>query len=212
MSTHVVLLGDSIFDNAAYVPGEPPVEAQLREAMPDARVTLLAVDGATTIGVPSQLARLPRDATHLVLSVGGNDALGHIDILTRPTSSVGDALRTMTAIGEDFERAYRRVLDAVVARGLPTIVCTIYYPAFDEPGLQRAAIGAVAFFNDAILRAAFDHVLPVVDLRMVCNERAHYANPIEPSALGGARISATIARAVDEFEAGRAGAPVYGHP
>ena len=27
---HVVLLGDSIFDNASYVPGKPPVIEQLR--------------------------------------------------------------------------------------------------------------------------------------------------------------------------------------
>ncbi|HUF12944.1 MAG TPA: hypothetical protein VMN78_07595 [Longimicrobiales bacterium] len=81
MRTHVVLLGDSIFDNASYVPGEPPVEAQLRAVMGDASVTLVAVDGAVVTDVPSQLVRLPRQATHLVMSVGGNDALGYVDVL-----------------------------------------------------------------------------------------------------------------------------------
>lgn len=32
---HIVLLGDSIFDNAADVPGEPPVIEQLRARLPD---------------------------------------------------------------------------------------------------------------------------------------------------------------------------------
>jgi hypothetical protein len=43
---HIVLLGDSIFDNAAYVPGEPPVIEQLRAHLPkNWQATLLAVDG-----------------------------------------------------------------------------------------------------------------------------------------------------------------------
>ena len=32
---HVILLGDSIFDNARYVPGGPSVIEQLRRALPD---------------------------------------------------------------------------------------------------------------------------------------------------------------------------------
>ena len=44
---HVVLLGDSIFDNAAYVAGGPDVVKQLRAALPnDWRATLNALDGA----------------------------------------------------------------------------------------------------------------------------------------------------------------------
>ena len=46
---HVVLLGDSIFDNASYVPGQPPVIEQLRSQLPPSwAATLLAVDGDVT--------------------------------------------------------------------------------------------------------------------------------------------------------------------
>ncbi len=46
MSSSVILLGDSIFDNAAYVPGEPCVTEQLQELVPaDVNVRMLAVDG-----------------------------------------------------------------------------------------------------------------------------------------------------------------------
>ena len=195
---HVVLLGDSIFDNAAYVPGDPPVEAQLRAALPEGSVTLLAVDGAVVAHVAAQLERLPRDATHLVVSAGGNDALGYIDVLTEPVDSAGEALLRMADIGAEFERRYRAMLDVVLARGLPTTLCTIYYPAFDEPGLQRMAVAAETFFNDVILRCAFERRLPLIDMRLVGNEFADYANPIEPSARGGDKITRTIARAVRE--------------
>ena len=74
---HIVLLGDSIFDNAAYVPGEPDVVSQVSAKLPHGwRATLCAVDGAVTRSVEQQLQDIPIDATHLVVSVGGNDALG----------------------------------------------------------------------------------------------------------------------------------------
>src|SRR5688572_7849286 len=44
---HIVLLGDSVFDNAAYVAGSPDVVRQLREIVPPGwRATLQARDGA----------------------------------------------------------------------------------------------------------------------------------------------------------------------
>ena len=73
--THVVLLGDSIFDNAIYVPNELPVIEQLRQVLPaGSSATLCATDGAQTANVAAQIARIPADATHLIVSVGGNDA------------------------------------------------------------------------------------------------------------------------------------------
>ena len=49
MSNHVVLLGDSILDNGAYVPGKPAVIDQVRGELPAGwTATLLAVDGSYT--------------------------------------------------------------------------------------------------------------------------------------------------------------------
>jgi hypothetical protein len=74
---HVILLGDSIFDNARYVPNQPPVIDQLRQSLPhDWQASLLAVDGHITKDVAKQLQNMPADATYLIVSAGGNDALG----------------------------------------------------------------------------------------------------------------------------------------
>src|SRR4051812_18372219 len=63
---HVVLLGDSVFDNKAYVAGGPDVFTQLRARLPTGwRASLAAVDGAVTEDVARQLGRMPRGATHL---------------------------------------------------------------------------------------------------------------------------------------------------
>src|SRR5688572_9022905 len=59
---HVVLLGDSVFDNAAYVSGGPDVVRQLRSALPEGwQATLRAVDGGTTASVARQIEALPAD-------------------------------------------------------------------------------------------------------------------------------------------------------
>ena len=86
---HVVLLGDSIFDNAAYVHGSPDVIKHLRAMLPpDWQATLLAVDGSVTTDVISQIKRTPVAATHLIVSAGGNDGLSRADVLRRPAASV----------------------------------------------------------------------------------------------------------------------------
>ena len=204
--SHVVLLGDSIFDNAAYlVAGEPDVVRQVRRRLPDgSQATLLAVDGDTMRGVHDQLRLLPPDATHLIVSVGGNDALGRAAFLEAPARSTAEALMGLAGIGEEFERGYAAMLDGVLAHGLPTAICTVYYPRFPEPCLQRIAVAALTVFNDCIIRAAFTHGIPLIDLRLICAQASDYANAIEPSARGGEKISRAIADLVEHgFTGGR---------
>src|SRR4051794_30299322 len=124
---HVVLLGDSIFDNLRYVAPGPDVIAQLRDVLPAGwRATLRAVDGATTAGLASQLRMVPADATHLVISIGGNDALQNLDLLTLRVSSAAQALEAFARRLAAFEEAYRRAIRTVAELGRPTTVCTIY--------------------------------------------------------------------------------------
>jgi hypothetical protein len=208
---HLVLLGDSIFDNGFYVPREPAVIEQVRAALGKAWIaTLVAVDGNVTIDVARQLERLPADATHLAISVGGNDALRHSAILGQPARGVGEALRSMNGIQTEFHREYRAMLEAVLAwrppmrsppteslrhggRSLPTVVCTIYDAI---PDLPREALAALSFFNDVITREAARAGVPVLDLRVLCRDKSDYSSlsPIEPSAIGGAKIAEAMAR------------------
>ena len=202
--SHVVLLGDSIFDNAAYVGGGPDVIRQVREALPaEARATLLAVDGAVTADVGRQVARLPTDATRLVVSVGGNDALGASGLLDAPARSMAEAVDRLGEVGRRFAAGYHRMLDEVLARGRAVAVCTIYDPRYPDPLRQRLAVTGLMVFNDAILRQAAARGLAVIDLRLVCDRAEDYANPIEPSSRGGLKIAAAIARWVGEPAAAR---------
>jgi hypothetical protein len=194
---HVVLLGDSIFDNKAYVRGGPDVLDHLNGQLPEGwTATLCARDGAVVDEVPWQLRCIPEGATHLVLSAGGNDALGHVGILDRRATSFGEVLDTLHEIGGRFEARYRAMLAQVVERGLPVTVCTIYNGNLGEPVTQRRATVALGVFNDAILRSAAALGLATLELRLVCDQPEDYANPIEPSVQGGEKIARAIVRAL----------------
>lgn len=196
---HVVLLGDSVFDNEAYIAGGPDVVTQLRGCLPAGwRCTLAAVEGAVVSHVPGQLNRAVQDATHLVVSAGGNDALRQEAVLREPAHSVAEALGRLAQLRDRFQQDYRAMLDAMLPRALPTAVCTIYDPRFPDSARQGLAIAGLALFNDVIVREAFARSLALIDLRLVCSEPEDLANPIEPSVRGGGKIAAAITRLMTE--------------
>ena len=203
---HIVLLGDSVLDNAGYTAGEPAVIDHLCLFLPETwKATRLARDGSLTTDVIGQLEKLPVDATHLVVSAGGNNALQQIALLGEPAQSVAEALQRMNLVGEQFERDYQQMLQAILAHQLPTILCTIYNTNLDEPFLQPIVRAGLMTFNDTILRAAFQAGLAVIDLRLICITPEDYTNSIEPSAKGGQKIANAIAQAlqVHDFKYGR---------
>ena len=192
---HIVLLGDSIFDNGVYVPGEAAVIDQLRASMPvDWKATLLAVDGHVIRDVAGQLERLPRDASDLVVSVGGNDALGQAHLIEQ-VESIEELTSALAEIMPGFRREYAAMLDAVTQRKLHTTVCTIYRQCpFPDAKWRRLVPLAVDAFDDIIQQEAGRHDLPVIELREICTEAEDYSglSPIEPSSIGGMKIVQAI--------------------
>jgi hypothetical protein len=200
MHGHIVLLGDSIFDNKSYVGQEPDVAEHLGKLLGEQwKVTLCAVDGNVARDLPRQLPRVPANATELVVSIGGNDGLSNIDMLSTPVRSTTEALALFAERVDRFEVDYRAAIAAVLALGKPTTVCTIYNGNLDPVEAAPARIGLM-LFNDVIVRVAAEHSLGLLDLRAVCDAAEDYANPIEPSGSGGAKIAASIAHAVGALE------------
>jgi hypothetical protein len=197
---HVALLGDSIFDNAPYTDGAPDVVAHLRAALPEGwGASLLAVDGSTTADLGPQIAHLEDDVTHVVLSLGGNDALLNSDLLNTPVASTAEALALFGVRVDAFEASYVAALESLLALERHITVCTIYEGNLDPAWAPLARV-ALMVFNDIILRVAFEHGIDVIDLRLVCTEASDYANPIEPSGGGGRKIAEAIALAVGAEE------------
>jgi hypothetical protein len=194
MSQHLVLLGDSILDNAAYVPGRrPAVIDQVRSRLPAGWLaTLLALDGSVINDVNRQLDALPHDATHLVLSAGGNDALAQVGTLQKTVKSVGHGLRVLAEVCERFEGDYRRLLASIRDHGLAAGVCTVYNPSLPDLVTRREVVAALGLYNDCIIRVAREFKFPVLELRAICTDAADFVAQIEPSLRGGAKIAEAI--------------------
>jgi lysophospholipase L1-like esterase len=223
---HIILCGDSIFDNSPYVqPDEPDVTTQVNALLPeDSKATRLAVDGDVTENIYRQLQSLPNDATHLFISVGGNDALGGINVFSEPVANVGEALIYVNTMRNQFETRYKEMLQHALSQQLPLTVCSVYYPRFHSQNLERVfpdgnrvngetlqqmAMAALANFNDAIFRQAFQLKVPLIDLRVLCDEDADFANPIEPSAVGGQKIARAIVDMLDSSKGSANKTTVY---
>jgi hypothetical protein len=131
--THIVLLGDSIFDNARYTKGGPDVIAQVRQFMPRGwRASLLAVAGSTTEDVAYPVQQIPPDASHLVLSVGGNDALMKESIFDAPADSASQVVKAFAEASHEFEEKYRRAVAACRRVSLPLTLCTVHNGCFPD--------------------------------------------------------------------------------
>lgn len=239
MNDHLVLVGDSIFDNAVYVdPGKSVSDHLGREISSEAKLTLLAIDGDVAAGVPKQLIQLPGDATHIFMSVGGNDALGArgaidgfsfgdladnagdvpglekllgLDIrrFAKEIGRIGHLLGLLEILQKEFRRNYLKALDAVEATGLPAVVCTVYESI---PGLEDQYKTALSIFDDVIVREASARRFGIIDLRAVCDEASDYSavSPIEPSDSGGRKIAKMIAQVYRSRDFGKPLAALYG--
>jgi len=202
---HVVLLGDSIFDNARYVPDQAPVIGQVQQALPAGwTASLLAVDGGTTVDIATQIKKMPHDATHLIVSAGGNDALGQLGILIEPVGTVEEALVIVEEVRRRFRQSYHSMLGLLAPFNKPMVVCTVYDLI---PGLRAPERAALSTINEIILREAFAAQLPVIDLRLICDQPEDYSHisSIEPSIRGGAKIARAIVEVATrhDFTSGR---------
>jgi hypothetical protein len=172
--------------------------------LPAWQASLLAIDGSVAADLQGQLERVD-DESHLVISLGGNDVLQSLGLFDKRTKTVGDALELLDGPIAAFEQSYLSAIDAAVALGRETTLCTIYGPDIGIPGTR---IGLM-LFNDVILRVAIEHHLPVIDLRSVCTEPQDFAHEIEPSGRGGRKIAAAIARVLGPAQEAPACAHVY---
>ena len=190
----IILLGDSIIDNGEYVrSAEPDVARQLEILLPHHTVVKRAVDGATSADVlASQIAEVDQ-AGHIILSAGGNDALEHVDLLEASEKRAQDVLVRLWSIREGFRRSYAALLDRLAVTRRPVLVFTVYNPCFQGHGFdaayQQAAESAVSIIDDVIQQEARRRSFEILELRALFDDRADYANPIEPSAIGGAKVA-----------------------
>jgi len=210
---HLALIGDSILDNKLYSKRTRCVTEHLRAklACGEWAVTNCAVDGAVIRDVYSQLGALPESCDLLVLSAGGNDGLQLLGSLQEEGITLGSLLRKISTIQKELRREYEGLISAVLQRGVPTVVCTVYRPClrggegrscgrdwgegagfWSKQLVATISLLGIKLLNRIIRQAARRHRLPLIDLASVFNHSRDYANPIEPSVWGGDKITENV--------------------
>jgi hypothetical protein len=205
---HVVLIGDGLGDLArANERGAGTLEGTL---MPGRRDQWkLSVIAADQIGRSSPLFNFPDDATHVVISIEGNQAIRESGLLEGKPASMAAGLARLSYAADQFENKVEALIQAAQATRLPTVICSMWPPRYQDPTHQRAAVAALGIFNSRILRRAVEARISLVDLRPVCNEPEDYADDTMLSRHGLQKAANVISRALFEVSRRGSGTEVF---
>ena len=194
----VNLLGDSIIDNKIYVgPHELSVTEHLHNLCDDV-INSIAVDGHTTKDViHNQLDLLPQYSTHQVLSIGGNDLLQNMYFLkNRDRLSANEVFEQAVGIMAPIKRRYQTIVEKLSLQDSNILLCTVYEGnLLNDPLLYDIALSSkamVSMLNDIVYSTANMYNAEVLELRNIFTKPRDYANPIEPSHIGGSKFALEI--------------------
>lgn len=194
----VNLLGDSIIDNKIYVgPHELSVTEHLHNLCDDV-INSIAVDGHTTKDViHNQLDLLPQYSTHQVLSIGGNDLLQNMYFLkNQERLSANEVFEQAVGIMAPIKRRYQTIVEKLSLQDSNILLCTVYEGnLLNDPLLYDIALSSkamVSMLNDIVYSTANMYKAEVLELRNIFTKPRDYANPIEPSHIGGSKFALEI--------------------
>ena len=190
---HLALLGDGILANGAHTRQEPDTASTIQQLLPGWTVSLLAAEGSPIAAVSAQVQRLAANVDLVVLSVGGNDAMEHTDLLQQPAASSGETLDALIKMVEGFTEKYDGAVKAVRDRAPRVVLCTMYEPPLVGKNTASRARVLLTLLNDGVLRTAYRFGLDVLDLRAICTSPGDFTLQIAPSAAGAAKIGRAIA-------------------
>jgi len=203
---HVVLLGDGLGD-LARMQQSGALEGRLLPARSEPwKLTLLS---ASDIARTSLRPDIPKDATHVVISIEGNRAIEASGVLGGQPASYEEGLARLSFAADQFEDQVEALIRAGQATRLPTVICTMWPPRYPEPVRQRAAVAALTIFNWRIFRRALAAGISIVDLHNACSEQSDYADDTLLSMSGLRKAANVVSRALREVTSRGAGTEVF---
>ncbi len=163
------------------------------------------------------------EATHIVMSIGGNDLLQNISFL-QMTSKLSEVMDKDARIGKwgarelnpsrnkVFEETYFEIIkpmqqkyESIVANlsnyRAKLLLCTVYegdlVDSDEFSDVIYSSKTMLSIFNDVVYRTAQKYNGKVLELRDIFVTPEDYANPIEPSHRGGQKFAKEIVRWVN---------------
>ena len=229
MSKNIFLLGDSIIDNKSYVQdGELEVAEHLRylttkdeNSDNETKIKKIAIDGFTMSDLIENSLNTEDlgEATHIVVSIGGNDLLHNISFL-QTTSDLSRIMGKGAMIGkwgakelnptrnkvfeetyfeiiQPFKQQYETIVANLSNHRANLLLCTVYegdlVDSDEFSDVSNSSKTMVSIFNDIVYRVANKFNSDVLELRDIFISSDDYANPIEPSHIGGEKLAQSIA-------------------
>jgi lysophospholipase L1-like esterase len=178
----VILMGDSVLNNANYVPAGKSVYDSLKSKL--SKVINIAKDGATISDLYGQLDKIPVDLnntnTYIFISAGGND------ILNKRTELSSTELRRLFDSYIEFLKALRTKLGSVKIN-----ILNLYLPANPRYQTYKTSIEQ---WNQLIQSSSnkVGEMYNVVDLHALLTSPDDFVYDIEPSESASDKIAYLI--------------------
>jgi hypothetical protein len=202
---HVVLLGDSIIDNEPYVLSDEKSVLQHLEGLSHHQYTQLALDGDTTQDVLDKQLEVTtiKEGTSFILSIGGNDLLQNLHLLFySDTKNLNEGLGFLhNTIFKQLEQRYEAIVKVLSFYRANLLLLTVYEGDLGRTDEFRGVLDSskimASSLNDIVYKTAKKYGADVLELRHIFTSSEDYANPIEPSHIGGEKLAKAITEWVD---------------
>ena len=200
MSQTILLFGDSVIDNKYYVgENENSVLEHLQNISNDEFIQI-ALDGDTTRDVLDKQLQVStiKDASKIILSVGGNDLLQNLSFLYKSNfENVNEGLICLqNQIFQPLTERYEAIVKVLSSYRANLLLCTVYEGDLGRTDEFRGVLDSskimASSFNDIVYKTAKKFNADVLELRQILTESDDYANPIEPSHTGGEKLANAI--------------------
>ena len=196
----ISLIGDSIIDNKTYVSkGELSVLEHLEQSSPY-KFAQLAIDGHTTRDVLRKqlIDEELSQSSDIVVSVGGNDLLQNLSVLFE--KDISDLNHTLSGlqnfIFSPLQKRFETIVEKLSSYRANLLLCTVYEGDLGRTDEFRGVLDSskimASSFNDIVYKTAKKFNADVLELRQIFTESDDYANPIEPSHIGGEKLANAI--------------------
>jgi lysophospholipase L1-like esterase len=186
----------------------------------DVTITNNAVDGDTMYDLEYNHLDTSdiEAASYIIVSIGGNDLLHNISFL-QTTSELSKIMGKDARIGKwgvkelnpsrnrvfeetyfeiikPFTKQYETIVANLSSHRANLLLCTVYEGDLADSDefsdVNNSSKTMVSLFNDIVYRTANKYGADVLELREIFVRPEDYANPIEPSHIGGGKLAKAI--------------------
>jgi hypothetical protein len=129
--------------------------------------------------------------------MGGNDLLNHISFLkSKVELTPKEVMEQAVCKLAPIKHRYRSIVKKLSQQDSNILLCTVYEGNLSSDIFYRdisfASMAMVSMLNDIIFSTGATFNVDVLELRNIFTEEQDYANPIEPSHIGGKKLASRI--------------------